>query len=184
MYHTPFFGWIKDLSAPDPTSWMNLFGLLPYNPHAVLPSFLAFLSIGIWPILLGITQWVQTKMNPAPADPVQAQMFGYMPILFTFMFASLPSGLVIYYAWSNFLTLIQQYVMMTRHGVEIHLFNNLKFPWSNTGKAVTKPKAAEGAKTKSRKNRSAPKRNALANCSRLRAILFSARPTRTCCRPQ
>ena len=128
MYHAPFYGWIKDLSAPDPTSIINLFGLLPFNPHAVLPSFLAFLSIGIWPVLLGITQWVQTKMNPAPADPVQAQMFGYMPILFTFMFASLPSGLVIYYAWSNFLTLIQQYVMMRRHGVEIHLFNNLKLP--------------------------------------------------------
>jgi YidC/Oxa1 family membrane protein insertase len=128
MYHAPFYGWIHDLSAPDPTSFVNLFGLLPFNPHAVLPSYLAFLSIGIWPILLGITQWVQTKMNPAPADPVQAQMFGYMPILFTFMFASLPSGLVIYYAWSNFLTLLQQYVMMTRHGVEIHLFNNLKLP--------------------------------------------------------
>jgi YidC/Oxa1 family membrane protein insertase len=128
MYHAPFYGWIHDLSAPDPTSFVNLFGLLPFDPHAVLPSYLAFLSIGIWPILLGITQWVQTKMNPAPADPVQAQMFGYMPILFTFMFASLPSGLVIYYAWSNFLTLLQQYVMMTRHGVEIHLFNNLKLP--------------------------------------------------------
>jgi YidC/Oxa1 family membrane protein insertase len=137
MYHAPFYGWIHDLSAPDPTSWINLFGLLPFDPHTVLPTYLAFLSIGIWPILLGVTQWVQTKMNPAPADPVQAQMFGYMPILFTFMFASLPSGLVIYYAWSNFLTLLQQYVMMTRHGVEIHLFNNLKFPWQ------TKPKAAE-----------------------------------------
>ncbi|HSM96523.1 MAG TPA: membrane protein insertase YidC [Rhizomicrobium sp.] len=137
MYHTPFYGWIKDLSAPDPTSLINLFGLLPFNPHAILPSFLSFLSIGIWPVLLGITQWVQTKMNPAPADPVQAQMFGYMPIIFTFMFASLPSGLVIYYTWSNFLTLIQQYVMMRRHGVEIHLFNNLKLPWA------TKPKPAE-----------------------------------------
>jgi YidC/Oxa1 family membrane protein insertase len=137
MYHAPFYGWIHDLSAPDPTSWINLFGLLPFNPHAILPSFLGFLSIGIWPILLGITQWIQTKMNPAPADPVQAQLFGYMPLIFTFMFASLPSGLVIYYAWSNALTLLQQYLMMTRHGVEIHLFNNLKLPWAN------KPKAAE-----------------------------------------
>ena len=137
MYHAPFYGWVHDLSAPDPTSWINLFGLLPFDPHAILPGFLAFLSIGIWPILLGVTQWVQTKLNPAPADPVQAQMFGYMPILFTFMFASLPSGLVIYYAWSNFLTLLQQYAMMRTHGVEIHLFNNLKLPWA------TKPKAAE-----------------------------------------
>jgi YidC/Oxa1 family membrane protein insertase len=142
MYHAPFYGWVHDLSAADPTSWINLFGLLPFDPHAILPGFLGFLSIGIWPILLGITQWVQTKMNPAPADPVQAQMFGYMPIIFTFMFATLPSGLVIYYTWSNFLTLIQQYVMMTRHGVEIHLFNNLKLPWSDSSKA-TKPKAAE-----------------------------------------
>jgi YidC/Oxa1 family membrane protein insertase len=142
MYHAPFYGWIHDLSAPDPTSWINLFGLLPFDPTAVLPSYLAFLSIGIWPILLGITQWVQSKMNPAPADPIQAQMFGYMPILFTFMFASLPSGLVIYYAWSNFLTLIQQYVMMTRHGVEIHLFSNLKLPRFGAAKTA-KPKAAE-----------------------------------------
>jgi YidC/Oxa1 family membrane protein insertase len=141
MYHTPFFGWIKDLSAPDPTSWINLFGLLPFNPHALLPGFLGFLSIGAWPVLLGITQWVQTKMNPAPADPVQAQMFGYMPIIFTFMFATLPSGLVIYYTWSNFLTLLQQYFMMRRHGVEIHLFNNLKLPWLKSG--AGKPKAAE-----------------------------------------
>jgi YidC/Oxa1 family membrane protein insertase len=80
-------------------------------------------------------------MNPAPADPIQAQMFSYMPIIFTFMFASLPSGLVIYYTWSNFLTLLQQYFMMRKHGVEIHLFNNLKLPWAKS--AATKPKAAE-----------------------------------------
>jgi len=140
MYHAPFFGWIRDLSAPDPTSLLNLFGLLPYNPHAVLPSFLLFLSIGIWPILLGATQWVQTKMNPAPADPVQAQMFSYMPLIFMFMFASLPSGLVIYYTWSNFLTLLQQWLMMTRHGVEIHLFQNLKLPAAL--KRLTKPGAS------------------------------------------
>ena len=127
MYHAPFFGWIHDLSAPDPTSWINLFGLLPFDPHAILPSLIAFLSIGIWPILLGITQWVQTKMNPAPADPATAQMFTYMPIMFTFMFAAFPAGLVIYYTWSNLLTMAQQYVMMRRHGVEIHLFNNLPF---------------------------------------------------------
>jgi YidC/Oxa1 family membrane protein insertase len=127
MYHAPFFGWIHDLSAPDPTSWVNLFGLLPFNPHAVLPTFLAFLSIGVWPIILGATQWVQTKMNPAPADPATAQMFTYMPIIFTFMFAAFPAGLVIYYTWSNLLTMTQQYIMMRRHGVEIHLFNNLPF---------------------------------------------------------
>ena len=125
MYHQPFFGWIHDLSAPDPTNFINLFGLLPWGVPAFLPQFL---HLGIWPILLGITQWVQTKLNPAPADPVQAKMFAFMPLIFTFMFATLPAGLVIYYAWSNLLTLIQQYVMMTRHGVEVHLFNNLKMP--------------------------------------------------------
>jgi YidC/Oxa1 family membrane protein insertase len=127
MYHAPFFGWIHDLSAPDPTSWINLFGLLPFSPHALLPAWLSFLSIGVWPIILGVTQWVQTKMNPAPADPATAQMFTYMPIMFTFMFAAFPAGLVIYYTWSNLLTMAQQYLMMRRHGVEIHLFNNLPF---------------------------------------------------------
>jgi YidC/Oxa1 family membrane protein insertase len=107
---------------------LNLFGLIPYDVHAVLPSFLGFLSIGIWPILMGITQWIQTKMNPAPADPIQARMFGLMPIMFTFMFATFPVGLVIYYTWNNLLSVTQQYVMMRRQGVEVHLFENLKPP--------------------------------------------------------
>jgi YidC/Oxa1 family membrane protein insertase len=124
--HATFYGWIHDLSAPDPTSLINLFGLLPFDPHAVLPSFLGFLSIGIWPILMGCTQWLQTKMNPAPADPVQAKMFAYMPLIFTFMFATFPAGLVIYYTWNNLLSVAQQYVMMRRQGVEVHLFENLK----------------------------------------------------------
>ena len=124
--HAPFYGWIHDLAAPDPTSLVNLFGLLPFDPHAILPAFLGFLSIGIWPILMGCTQWLQTKMNPAPADPVQAKMFAFMPLIFTFMFATFPSGLVIYYTWNNLLSVAQQYVMMRRQGVEVHLFNNLK----------------------------------------------------------
>jgi len=128
LRHAPFFGWIHDLSAPDPTSLINLFGLLPFDPHAVLPSFLMFLSIGIWPILMGFTQWLQTKLNPAPADPIQAQMFSYMPLIFTFMFATFPSGLVIYYAWNNLLSVLQQYVMMRRQGAEVHLLENLKPP--------------------------------------------------------
>jgi YidC/Oxa1 family membrane protein insertase len=139
--HAPFYGWIHDLSAPDPTSLINLFGLLPFNPHAVLPSFLGFLSIGIWPILMGCTQWLQTKMNPAPADPVQAKMFAYMPLIFTFMFATFPAGLVIYYTWNNLLSVAQQYVMMRRQGVEVHLFENLKFRNLFGGsKAVAAPK--------------------------------------------
>ncbi|HEY0106674.1 MAG TPA: membrane protein insertase YidC, partial [Rhizomicrobium sp.] len=123
MRQAPFYGWIHDLSAPDPTSIVNLFGLLPYS----VPSFVpAFISIGIWPILMGMTQWVQTKLNPAPADPVQARMFGLMPIMFTFMFATFPAGLVIYYTWNNILGVAQQWYIMRRQGVEVHLFKNMR----------------------------------------------------------
>ncbi len=125
MRHAPFFGWIHDLSAPDPTSIINLFGLLPFHPPAFIP---AFLSIGVWPVLMGITQWLQTKMNPAPADPVQARMFAFMPLIFTFMLATFPAGLVIYWTWNNLLSVTQQYVIMRRQGVKVHLFENLKLP--------------------------------------------------------
>jgi YidC/Oxa1 family membrane protein insertase len=127
MRQAPFYGWIHDLSAPDPTSIINLFGLLPFNPTAVLPGFLAVLSIGVWPILYGITQFVQTKLNPPPPDPVQAKMFLFMPLIFTFMFATFPAGLVIYYTWNNLLTVTQQWFIMHKEGVEVHLFENLKF---------------------------------------------------------
>ena len=109
LRHAPFVGWIKDLSAPDPTSMLNLFGLIPYNPHAVLPSFLAFFSVGVWPIIYGITQWVQTKMNPPPPDPVQAKMFSFMPIIFTFMFLWAPAGVAVYWLMSNLWGIGQQY---------------------------------------------------------------------------
>jgi len=132
MYHAPFYGWIKDLSAPDPTSFINLFGLLPFTVPQTLPGILGMatilLHVGVWPILMGITQWVQMKMNPAPGDPVQAKMFALMPVIFTFMFAAFPSGLVIYYTWNNLLSLAQQGYMMKREGVPIHLFENLKPP--------------------------------------------------------
>jgi YidC/Oxa1 family membrane protein insertase len=126
MRQAPFFGWIRDLSAPDPTSIINLFGLLPYSVPSLVLQHAAFLSIGIWPIFMGATQWLQTKMNPAPADPVQARMFSLMPIIFTFMLATFPAGLVIYWTWSNLLSMIQQYVIMRREGAEIHLFKNLR----------------------------------------------------------
>ena len=137
MRHAPFYGWIHDLSAPDATSLLNLFGLIPYNPHAVIASLahtplafvgtvMGFLSIGVWPILMGITQWVQTKLNPPPADPVQAKMFAFMPVMFTFFFATMPAGLVIYYAWNNLLTVIQQYIIMKREGADVHLFGSGK----------------------------------------------------------
>jgi len=125
MRHAPFYGWIHDLSAPDPTNFLNLFGLLPYSIPAFVP---AFLHIGIWPILMGFTQWLQTKMNPTPADPVQARMFTYMPLIMTFMLSAFPAGLVIYWTWNNLLSVTQQYVMMRRQGIEVHLFENLKLP--------------------------------------------------------
>jgi YidC/Oxa1 family membrane protein insertase len=99
--------------------------LLPFAIPHWLPGFLL---VGIWPVLMGMTQWLQTKMNPAPTDPVQAQMFAFMPLIFTFMLATFPAGLVIYWTWNNLLTTAQQYLVMKRQGVEIHLFNNLKMP--------------------------------------------------------
>ena len=126
MRHAPFYGWVHDLSAADPTSIINLFGLLPFNPANWLPGFLAILSIGIWPILYGMTQFVQTKLNPPPPDPVQAKMFLFMPLIFTFMFATFPAGLVIYYTWNNLLTIAQQWYIMHKEGVEVHLFENFK----------------------------------------------------------
>jgi YidC/Oxa1 family membrane protein insertase len=125
MRHAPFFGWIRDLAAPDPTSIFNLFGLLPYDPGAV-PIVGSFLVLGVWPIVMGVTMWLQMKMNPAPTDPIQAQVFGWMPIIFTFMLASFPAGLVIYWAWNNFLSILQQYFIMKKNGVKVELWDNLK----------------------------------------------------------
>jgi YidC/Oxa1 family membrane protein insertase len=112
MRHAPFFGWIRDLSAPEPTTIFNLFGLLPFDP----PTFL--MHIGIWPILMGITMYFQQKMNPAPPDPMQQRIFAILPFLFTFMLAAFPVGLVIYWAWNNLLSIAQQYVIMRRMGVK------------------------------------------------------------------
>ncbi|MBO6900532.1 MAG: membrane protein insertase YidC [Rhizobiaceae bacterium] len=118
MRHAPFFGWIQDLSAPDPTSIFNLFGLLPYD----VPSFLL---IGIWPLIMGITMFLQMRMNPTPPDPTQAMIFNWMPVVFTFMLATFPAGLVIYWAWNNFLSILQQGVIMKRQGAKIELWDNL-----------------------------------------------------------
>jgi YidC/Oxa1 family membrane protein insertase len=118
MRHAPFFGWIKDLSAPDPTSVFNLFGLLPYQ----VPEFL---HIGAWPLIMGATMWVQMQLNPQQPDPVQQKIFNWMPVVFTFMLASFPSGLVIYWAWNNVLSLLQQYTIMRKNDAEIHLWKNL-----------------------------------------------------------
>ena len=105
MRHQPFFGWIKDLSAQDPTSLFNIFGLIPWDP----PSFLI---IGVWPILMGLSMWVQQKLNPAPTDPIQAKIFAFFPIFLTIILASFPSGLVVYWTINNILTIAQQSVIM------------------------------------------------------------------------
>ncbi len=111
MRHQPFFGWIKDLSDRDPTSIFNLFGLIPWDP----PSFLI---IGIWPILMGASMWVQQKLNPAPADPVQAKIFAFFPLFLTIILASFPSGLVVYWTINNILTIAQQWVIMRQTKVK------------------------------------------------------------------
>ena len=118
MRHAPFFGWIQDLSAPDPTSLFNLFGLLPYD----VPSFL---MIGVWPLIMGLTMFIQMRMNPTPPDPTQAMIFTWMPVVFTFMLATFPAGLVIYWAWNNTLSVLQQGVIMKRQGAKIELWDNL-----------------------------------------------------------
>jgi YidC/Oxa1 family membrane protein insertase len=119
LRHAPFFGWIQDLSAPDPTSLFNLFGLLPFTPpHALM--------IGIWPLLMGITMWVQMRLNPAPADPVQASLFNWMPVIFTFTLGGFPAGLVIYWAWSNLLTILQQSYIMKRNGADVNILGNIR----------------------------------------------------------
>ena len=110
MRHAPFFGWITDLSAPDPTSIFNMFGLLPYSVSFLPP----FLQLGIWPILMGISMFLQMRLNPAPPDPIQAKVFQFMPIFFTFLLATFPAGLVIYWTWNNLLSMAQQWYIMKR----------------------------------------------------------------------
>jgi YidC/Oxa1 family membrane protein insertase len=119
MRHAPFFGWIRDLSAPDPTSLFNLFGLIPWDPPGLL-------MVGIWPIIMGITMWMQMRLNPTPPDPIQATMFNWMPLIFTFMLASFPAGLVIYWAWNNLLSIVQQTLIMKRQGVKVDFLGNVR----------------------------------------------------------
>jgi len=124
MRHAPFFGWIQDLSAPDPTSLFNLFGLLPFSPPQAL-------MIGVWPLIMGVTMWMQMQMNPPQPDPTQQAVFQWMPVMFTFMMASFPAGLVIYWAANNTLTMAQQTVINKRLGVEIHLKDNMIRQWND-----------------------------------------------------
>ena len=125
MRHAPFFGWIHDLSAPDPTNIFNLFGLIAIDP-TIVPVIGHYLHLGAWPLIMGVTMWAQMKLNPAPPDPTQQMIFNWMPVIFTFMLASFPAGLVIYWAWNNSLSVLQQSVIMRKHGAKIELIDNIK----------------------------------------------------------
>ncbi|MQX35412.1 membrane protein insertase YidC [Roseospira navarrensis] len=113
MRHAPFYGWIEDLSAPDPTNVFTLFGLIPWDAPA-------FLAVGIWPLIMGGTMFLQQKLNPAPPDPTQAKIMTFLPIMFTFLLAQFPAGLVIYWTWNNLLSMAQQWFIMKRMGVSVN----------------------------------------------------------------
>ena len=145
LRHAPFFGWIKDLSAPDPLTVFNLFGLIPWDP-TVVPLIGPFLHLGPWPLIMGVTMWLQMKLNPPPPDPTQKMIFDWMPLIFTFMLASFSAGLVIYWAWNNTLSVIQQSVIMNKHGAKVELFGNIKALF--VGKTAPQPQPAAAAPEK------------------------------------
>ena len=124
LRHAPWIGWIRDLSAPDPSSILNLFGLLPFSPPDP-SSFLAIFSIGILPILLGISMWLQQKLNPTPTDPTQKMIFAWMPWVFMFMLGKFASGLVLYWITNNTITFTQQYLIMRKHGHKPDVLGNI-----------------------------------------------------------
>jgi YidC/Oxa1 family membrane protein insertase len=112
MRHAPFFGWIRDLSAPDPTNLFNAFGLIPFDPA----QFSSYLHMPVWALIMGATMFLQQRLNPAPPDPIQAKLFQYMPLIFTFMLAGMPAGLVIYWSWNNLLSIGQQWYIQRQAG--------------------------------------------------------------------
>lgn len=140
LRHQPFFGYIRDLAAPDPTNVFNLFGLLPYDPTS-LPVVGAFLHIGFLPLVYGVAMWFQMKLNPPAQDPVQQQVFAIMPWMMVFLFAPFAAGLVIYWIWSTVISVLQQLYFMKRHGVTIDWKENFRPPWA-------KKPAAAGAVAK------------------------------------
>ena len=143
LRHAPFFGWLNDLSAPDSSSLFNLFGLLPWAPPEA-GSMLALVFIGILPILLGISMWLQQKLNPAPADPAQAMIFAWMPWVFMFMLGSFASGLVVYWITNNMITFAQQYAIMRSHGHKPDIFGNIMASFKKKPKPEAPP--AKGKK--------------------------------------
>jgi YidC/Oxa1 family membrane protein insertase len=126
MRQAPFILWIRDLSLPDPTTITNLFGLLPFTPPPTLFGVVPLHVLGVFPIIMGLTMFLQTKMNPPPPDPMQEKIFLFMPVLFTFMMGGFPAGLVIYWTWNNTLSILQQYFIQTRMGVSMEW--DKKFP--------------------------------------------------------
>ena len=124
MRHAPFFGWIQDLAAQDPTNIFTLFGLIPWDPTA-LPFVGGLAHLGVWPLIMGVTMWVQMRLNPPQPDPTQTMILNWMPVVFTFMLGTFPAGLVIYWSWNNFLSICQQYFIMSRHGAKVDLFGNI-----------------------------------------------------------
>ncbi|MGQ0566538.1 MAG: membrane protein insertase YidC [Gemmobacter sp.] len=146
LRHAPFFGWLNDLSAPDTSSLFNLFGLLPWGTPAA-GTILALIFIGVLPILLGVTMWLQQKLNPTPTDPTQAAVFAWMPWIFMFMLGSFASGLVVYWITNNIITFVQQYAIMRSHGHTPDIFGNIrssfrKKPAVASANANAKPKGA------------------------------------------
>ncbi|MFE3838355.1 membrane protein insertase YidC [Pseudogemmobacter sonorensis] len=135
LRHAPFFGWLRDLSAPDPSSLFNLFGLLPWAAPET-GSLMHLIFIGILPILLGVSMWLQQKLNPAPADPTQATIFAWMPWVFMFMLGGFASGLVVYWITNNVITFAQQYVIMRSHGHKPDLFGNIRSGFRKKQKAL------------------------------------------------
>ena len=143
LRHAPWLAWIKDLSAPDPSSILNLFGLLPWGVPEV-GSIFAILSLGILPILLGISMWMQQKLNLAPTDPTQKMIFAWMPWVFMFMLGSFASGLVLYWIANNTITFIQQYIIMSSHGAKPDVFGNIRQGFTRKTKAANDTKPPKG----------------------------------------
>ena len=143
LRHAEWFGWIRDLSAPDPSSILNLFGLFPWGvPEA--GSIFAIFSLGILPILLGVSMWLQQKLNLAPTDPTQKMIFAWMPWVFMFMLGTFASGLVIYWIANNIITFTQQYLIMSSHGAKPDVFGNIREGFKRTPKAANETKAPKG----------------------------------------
>ena len=165
MRHAPFIWWLKDLSAPDPTSILNLFGALPWSPPDPA-SLLSLISLGVLPILLGVTMWLQQKLNPAPTDPTQAAIFAWLPWIFMFMLGRFASGLIIYWIANNTITFVQQYAIMRTQGVRPDVLGNIRDglkkksadPPSSEGKP-TETKAQDNAKKQEAKPQNPDKRN-------------------------